>query len=73
METIDRIIDFAEQTAIEDNAKMKKLDAWEKYIKPLFKEHTGYSFDLSYVSMYRKEWKEWLDVKREEFDRAYCA
>jgi hypothetical protein len=72
METIDRIIDFAEQIAIEDNAKMKKLDAWEKYIKPLFKEHTGYIFDLSYVSMYRKEWKQWLNVKHEEFDKAYC-
>lgn len=72
MGTIDRIIAFSEQIATEDNAKMKKINDWEKYIKPLFKEHTGYSFDLSYVSMYRKEWKEWLDVKREEFDRTYC-
>lgn len=71
METIDIIIDFAEQIAIEDNVKMKKLEAWEKYIKPLFKEYTGYNFDLSYASMYRKEWKEWLNVKREDFDRAY--
>ena len=68
---IDRIIDFAEQIAIEDDAKMKKLDAWEKYIKPLFKEYTGYKFDLSYVSMYKKEYQEWLSIKRDEFNRSY--
>ena len=72
MNTIDKIIDFAEQIAIEDDAKIKKLYAWEKYIKPLFKEHTGYNFDLSYVSMYRKEHKQWLNIKREEFNRTYC-
>jgi hypothetical protein len=71
MKTTDRIIGFAEQIAIEDNAKMKKLDAWEKYIKPLFKNHTGYDFNLSYVSMYKKEWKQWLNDKSEEFDKNY--
>ena len=73
METINRIIEFAEQISTEVRAKVKKLDAWEKYIKPLFKEHTGYNFNLGYVSMYRKEWREWLNVKREEFEKSYCA
>ncbi len=71
MKTIDKIIDFAEQIAREDEAQMKKLDAWEKYIKPLFKERTGYNFDLSYVSMYRKEWRQWLRSKRKEFEKTY--
>jgi len=65
--TVDKIIDFAEKIAIEDEAKMKKLQEWEDYIKPLFKEHTGYEFNLSYISLYRKEWQDWLDVKRNEF------
>jgi len=64
---IDKIIDFAEQIAREDDAKMKKLDAWEGYIKPLFKEHTGYEFNLSYVNMYKKEHQNWLSTKRSEF------
>ena len=72
MKTVDKIIGFAEQIAFEDNAKMKKLEAWEDHIKPLFKEYTGYNFDLSYVCMYKKEWKQWLNVRRGEFDSTYC-
>ena len=71
MEAIDKIIDFAEKLAIEDQLKMKKIEAWEKYIKPLFKEFTGFNFDLSYVSMYKKEWRQWLDAKREDFEKLY--
>lgn len=70
-ETTDEILDFAKKIAMEDEANMKKIDAWEKHIKPLFKTHTGYNFNLSYVSMYREEWKQWLSVKRKEFDKSY--
>lgn len=71
MKTAKKIIDFAEQIAKEDNAKMKKLDDWVEYIKPLFKEHTGYNYDLAYISMYTKESSNWLDIKRKQFDKKY--
>lgn len=71
MSTIDKILDFAELIAMEDEAKMKKLNDWEEYIKPLFKKHTGYEFNLGYVSMYGKEWTDWLDLKRYDFNNNY--
>jgi hypothetical protein len=69
MRTVDKIIEFAEQIAKEDEAKMRRLQEWEDYIKPLFKDHTGYGFSLSHVSLYKKEWVDWLDIKRIEFDK----
>ena len=71
MSTIDKILDFAELIAMEDEAKMKKLNDWEEYIKPLFKKHTGYEFNLCYASMYGKEYTEWLDLKRCDFNNNY--
>lgn len=69
MNTFDDFMAFAEQVAKEDEANMKKLQEWEDYITPLFKEHTGYDYSLSYESLYRKEWTDWLDIKRAEFFR----
>jgi len=71
METVKKIIAFAEQIAKEDNEKMKKIQDWEAYIEPLFKEHTGYEFNLAYISMYKKDWLNWLNLKRKQFEKNY--
>lgn len=67
MDAINKIIDFAEQVAKENEVKMKKLQEWEDYIKPLFKKHTGCEFNSAHVSLYSKSWQDWLNVKRTAF------
>lgn len=71
MGDIEKIMEFAEQIAKEDELKMKRLEAWEKYIKPLFKKKFGYNYNPAYVSMYRKEWQEWIESKRQKFNENY--
>ena len=71
MKTVKKIIDFAEKIAKEDCAKMKRIQDWEEYIKPLFKKHTGYNYDLAYTSMYSKKWLNFLDLKRKQFNKNY--
>lgn len=73
MKEIEKLLDFAEQIAMEDTCKMRKLRAWEGYISPLFKEYTGQSFDIWLVNLYKKEWQKWLAVKRKEFEKDYKA
>ena len=69
--SVDKIIAFAEQVAKDDAAKMTKLEAWENFIKPLFKKHTGFEYRSEYSTMYSKEHQKYLDTKRREFENQY--
>ena len=60
MSEIDNIIDFAEHIVKEDKDFMDRIESWEAYITPIFKEFSGYEYRLEYESMYSLENQEFI-------------
>ena len=69
MEAIQRITDFAEKIYFADLAKIKKSEAWEKYISPKFLGKFGRAYDPSLAGMYSGKFKIFLEKEDVNFKK----
>ena len=74
MSEIDKLLEFAEQVAKEDEAKMQKYDAKKDFINKALKEKYPthkYEYNPCFLNMMRGDIKVFIYEKIEEFNANY--
>lgn len=69
METIDRIINFAEIIGWESNRQVQEYSDWVDFISPIFLKKFNFEYRDHYKDMYHKDIQRWISKKRLEFKK----
>lgn len=73
MNTVDKIIDFAEMVAKEDAENMERYFKWQEYIEPLVQKRFSMKnkFDITLRSMVSKEIGAFINMAEKDFLELY--